>query len=115
MILRMGGMRFTEMKFRAKIRNLVAKSPHYNKNVVEVPVFESPDSERTQHSPGRVEGDGSTWWNWKQELVEADQINWKEEIENAQPDEGSLLPPDYNDSQGVYSTYQLIQGSCQET
>lgn len=86
-------------KFRAKVRNLVAKSPHFNKIADAIPVLDSPESGRTQHSPGLVGDSGVLWHNWKQELVDSNQIDWREEILKADEDEGSLIP---EDSQEAY-------------
>ena len=88
------GERQAATKFRAKVRNLVAKIFHYNKNVDSIPVLDSPESAKEQRSPGRGDDDADLCVNWKQELVRSGFISWRGGIPNAQPDEGPMLPRD---------------------
>ena len=88
------GERREATKFRVKVRDLVAKSHHFNKNVDAIPVFASPESAKAQHSPGLCDCSGGFWYNWNQEPVDSNRINWRDEINTAAFDEGSLLPQD---------------------
>ena len=87
------GARQASTKFCAKVRNLVARSFHLNKNAEFIFVPGSPESFKEERSPDRGSADRGLWYNWKQELVDSGSIVWKDDILNAQPDEGSLIEP----------------------
>lgn len=74
--------------FRSKVQGIVRKvaksHPPPNQNL--------PLTQPVPDSPGgrfREESDHGLWVNWKQEVVPANRIDWREALSNAQPDEGS--------------------------
>ena len=76
-----------------KVRNLikkVAQSFPSTSIPLTQPVPESPGGWSRVGDNDAVP-DHSLWVNWKQEFVPAHQISWRDEITNAQPDEGSIV------------------------
>lgn len=86
-------------RFRKKIGNIVARSFHANKNAEYILAPDSPEPVQEKHSPDIPddESNHSLWVNWKHELADPRQIDWRQEVLNAQPDEGSMI-----DSQDVF-------------
>ena len=63
--------------------------------------FVCPSLPPEEHAGGGEEAYRSLWINWNNELVEGNTIDWREELEKAQPDEGKFI--DLDDT-GYYFT-----------
>ena len=92
-MLMIGKRGVSRRNLRTMVKNLVARSPHLNKNAASILVFDSPELAKEERSPDRDGADRGLWHNWKQELVESRSIIWRDEILNAQPDEGFPFDP----------------------